>query len=113
MPFLSMALVIAAIAGAFVTGGALDRGFPVEVSIVRGALAFMAIAFAGYLGELVVVTAPRRERATVKQPAQSEEPQESHEPAARQTAPRLIAPAPLVDEDSNEDDADVELRPAA
>lgn len=113
MPFLSVALVIAAVSGAFVSGGAIDRGFPVEVAMVRGVIAFMAVAFAGYLAELVVVTAPRRERTAGRQPAPTEDSEEPDEPAARQATPRLIAPAPLVDEDSNEDDADVELRPAA
>jgi hypothetical protein len=112
VPFLSMALVIGAVSGAFVTGGALDRGFPVEVAMVRGAVAFMAIAFAGYLGELVVVTAPRREQ-TRKPAVPAADAEEPHEPAARQTAPRLIASAALVNEDSNQDDADVDLRPAA
>ncbi|MEI7925032.1 MAG: hypothetical protein WCI61_02405 [Chloroflexota bacterium] len=119
MTILSIALVVGAVVGAFVVGGAIDRDFPAEVALVRGALAFMAVAFVGYLGELVVVTAPKRDRAAEKKPAPAEHPEDAGaletktEPQARPAPPRLMAPAPATDEDSNEDDADVDLRPAA
>ncbi len=113
MAFLSMALVIGAVVGAFVTGGAIDRGFPWEVALVRGAVGFMAIAFVGYLGELVVVTAPKRAERDERRPAPPDAAEEPQAPNARPAAPRLMAPAPTVAEDNNKDDADVELRPAA
>jgi len=107
MVMLSIALVIAAIVGAFVAGGALDRGFPVEVAIVRGAVAFALIAFTGYLSELVVVTAPPKPRA---QPAPKAAG--AAEPQAPPAPPQLIAPVQQADP-VNEEDADVDLRPAA
>ncbi|MGE3855638.1 MAG: hypothetical protein AB7G21_01625 [Dehalococcoidia bacterium] len=111
MAVLSIGLVVGAVSGAFVAGGALDRGFPIEVALVRGAVAFMALAFVGYLGELVVVTAPPRERAADRPTTDdAKAPTEAPERAA---APRLIAAARSVDEDSNADDADVDVRQAA
>ena len=113
MPVLSIGLVIGAVIGAFVAGGSLDAGFPVEVAIVRGVIGFMAVAVAGYLGELVVVTAPPRPRQV--EPASREAGgREASEQAA---APRLIAAARALDdspdEASNADEAGVERRPAA
>ena len=58
MPLLQVGLVVATIVCLFVAGGALDRGFPIEVALARGLAAFIAVSFMGYLGELVVVTAP-------------------------------------------------------
>lgn len=63
MAFLKLGLVLGAVTGAFVVGGALDQGFPIEVALLRGAAACMVVSFAGYLGELIVVTAPPRMRA--------------------------------------------------
>lgn len=114
MPVLSIGLVVGAVAGAVVAGGSLDAGFPVEVAIVRGVIGFMAVAVVGYLGELVVVTAPPRPRE-VKQPASQEAG--AHEASGQAAAPRLIAGARALDEspdeESNADEADVDLRPAA
>lgn len=113
MAVLSVGLVVGAVVGAFVSGGSLDRGFPIEVAMVRGVVAFMALAFVGYLGELIVVTAPPRERDADRQTSDedAEAPPDTSERAA---APRLIAAARSVDEDNdNADDDDVELRSAA
>ena len=60
MPLLRAGLVIATVVCLFVTGGALDRGFPIEVALLRGLMAFMAVALLAYLGELVVSTADER-----------------------------------------------------
>lgn len=113
MPVLSIGLVVGAVIGAFVAGGSLDAGFPVEVAIVRGVIGFMAVAVVGYLGELVVVTAPRRPRAV--EPASRDAG--AREAAERTAAPRLIAAARALndspDEQSNAEEADVDLRPAA
>lgn len=81
--------------------------------MVRGVLAFMGVALAGYLGELVVVTAPRRERPVEQKTAPVASAEDHPEASARSTAPRLIAAARSVEADSNQDDADVEVRPAA
>ena len=58
MVLLEVSLVIATSVCFFVAGGALDRGFPIEVALARGLVAFIAVSFMGYLGELVVSTAP-------------------------------------------------------
>ena len=75
MTFLGAGLVVATLAGCFVIGGALDRGFPIEVAIVRGLIAFIAVSFVGYLGELVVATAPPRRRRAA--------PAATHDPLAQ------------------------------
>lgn len=115
MPVLSIGLVVGAVLGAFVAGGSLDRGFPVEVAIVRGVVGFMAVAVVGYLGELVVVTAPAKREA--EKPAERAGEREARSAPEQAAAPRLIAAARSLDnsndEESNADDADVDLRPAA
>lgn len=116
MAFLAMALVIGAVSGAFVAGGALDQGFAIEVALVRGVVAFTAIAFAGYLGELVIVTAPRREEKAAPRAEASEASEAPDPPKTLPLPPQLMAPAPSAlqgADDDNKDDADVELRPAA
>lgn len=116
MAFLSMALVIGAVTGAFVAGGALDQGFAIEVAMVRGAVAFMAIAFAGYLGELVIVTAPKREEQATPRADASETSEAPGPPRTLPSPPQLMASAASAAQgadDDNEDDADVELRSAA
>ena len=40
----------------FVLG--LGAGFPVELALVRAVLAFMAVSFVAYVGELIIATAP-------------------------------------------------------
>ena len=53
-----MALFLASGTAVVMAIASILAGFPSEIAIVRGVLAFMAISFVGYLGELVVVTAP-------------------------------------------------------
>jgi len=60
---LRLGLTIAAITfvGSFVLG--LRAGFPAELAVVRAVLAFMAVSFVAYLGELIVATAPMKKAA--------------------------------------------------
>lgn len=51
-------LLLAAITGVGVTWAAWSAGDLVEIALVRGLLGMMAVAFLGYVGELVVLTAP-------------------------------------------------------
>lgn len=53
-----MGLTIAALMflGSFALG--LRAGFPPEIALVRAALAFMAVSFVAYVGELIIATAP-------------------------------------------------------
>jgi hypothetical protein len=51
-------LLLAAITGIGVTWAAWSAGDLVEIALVRGLLGMMAVAFLGYVGELVVLTAP-------------------------------------------------------
>lgn len=69
MLLLQAGLVAATVVCLFVTGGALDRGFPIEVALLRGLLAFMAIALLAYVSELVVSTAEVRAPAAPAAPA--------------------------------------------
>lgn len=124
MVFLQVAMVIGAIAGAFVAGGAIDLGFPVEVAIVRGSVAFGAVAFVGYVGQLIVVTAPARERdvAHERRGGHHElddlydvpvpEAETADESPAPPSLPRLMAPAPRDEQLPGEAAAD-DLRSAA
>jgi len=58
MLILRIALFIAAAAALLVAVASSLAGFPPEAAILRGVLAFMAVSFVGYIGELVVATAP-------------------------------------------------------
>lgn len=58
MLVLRLGLTIAALAflGSFALG--MRAGFPPELALVRAALAFMAVSFVAYVGELIIATAP-------------------------------------------------------
>lgn len=58
MLVLKLGLSIAALAflGSFALG--MRAGFPPELALVRAALAFMAVSFVAYVGELIISTAP-------------------------------------------------------
>lgn len=73
MPMLRAALYGAAAASLYVMYVSWHSGFAPEIAVVRGVIAFMVIAFIGYLAELVVSTVP---------PAASESEHE-HAQAAR------------------------------
>lgn len=71
-----MALFLASGVAVVVTIASSLAGFPPEIAIVRGVLAFMAISFVGYLGELVVVTAPPPARPSQQDEADADGPDE-------------------------------------
>ena len=58
MPILRIGLVGGALCCLYVTWASWSAGFLVEAALLRGLLAFIAMSFVAYLGELVVATAP-------------------------------------------------------
>jgi hypothetical protein len=56
---MKLGLIAGALSTVLVSWLSLEAGFPPEAAILRGLVAFMAVTFVGYLGELVVATAPR------------------------------------------------------
>ena len=51
-------LLLSFVVGVGVTWAAWSAGDLVEIALVRGLLGMIAVAFLGYVGELVVLTAP-------------------------------------------------------
>ncbi len=87
MPILGLGLAVSGIAFLGVAWLSWSAGFPAEVALLRGLIAFMAINFVAYLGELVVATAPPVERAEAEaehedERAHAPESMSSREPAA-------------------------------
>lgn len=62
MLILRLGIYSATLAAAYVTWASSGAGFPIEVAMARGLLAFMAVTFLAYLAELVVLTAPPADR---------------------------------------------------
>ncbi len=63
MGVLRLGLIISAFAFVYVTWASWVAGYYPEIAMFRGLLAFMAVGFIGYLGELVVATMPPDEEA--------------------------------------------------
>ena len=63
MEVLRIGLILGALAFLYVSWASWDAGYPPEVAALRGGVAFMAVTIVGYLGELVVASAPPRGRA--------------------------------------------------
>lgn len=58
MLILRIGLYAAIAMAALATWASTSAGYPIEVAMVRGLLAFMGGSFVAYLAELVVMTAP-------------------------------------------------------
>lgn len=58
MLLLRLGLYAAAIGALYATWASSQAGYPLEVALLRGLLAFMAISAIAYIAELIVVTAP-------------------------------------------------------
>jgi len=58
MPILRIGLIVGSLGFLYVTWASNQAGYPIEVALVRGVLAFMALSFVAYLGELVLATSP-------------------------------------------------------
>src|SRR5690606_17351322 len=64
MLLLRAGLYVAALVALWVTWASAGAGYAIEVAMLRGLLAFMAVIFVAYLAELVVITAPPAPRET-------------------------------------------------
>lgn len=58
MVVLKLGLYLAAAAWAWVSWASWSAGYPQEVALLRGMVAFGAVSLLAYAGELVVATAP-------------------------------------------------------
>ncbi len=58
MVILRVGLVVGALAFLYVAWASWSAGYPPEVASVRGIVAFIAVVIVGYVGELIVATAP-------------------------------------------------------
>jgi hypothetical protein len=63
MPVLRLGLMLAVLGCVYVAFASWSAGYPPEVALLRGIVAFMAFGFLGYIGELALATAPPRVRA--------------------------------------------------
>ena len=66
MLVLRFGLTVAALMflGAFVLG--MRAGFPPELALVRAVVAFMAVSFIAYVGELIIATAPPKKTTVIQ-----------------------------------------------
>src|SRR5690606_25476390 len=58
MLILRAGLYVSALAAVYTTWASNGAGYAIEVAMLRGLLAFMAVTVVAYLAELVVLTAP-------------------------------------------------------
>ena len=58
MPVLQLALAFAGVAFLYVSWASWAAGYGPDVAVVRGLIAFMAVSLVGYIGELIIATAP-------------------------------------------------------
>lgn len=87
MGVLRLGLIVAAFAFVYVTWASWSAGYYPEIAMFRGLLAFMAVSFVGYLGELVVATTPQDEEAEVEDDGESDLEDEA------ESAPEVAQPA--------------------
>ena len=70
MAILHLGLALGAAAFLYVGWASWNAGYGPEIAVVRGLIAFMAVTFVGYIGELIIATAPPpRQRDQGDQPA--------------------------------------------
>ncbi len=88
MGVLRLGLIVAGLAFGYVTWASWAAGYYPEIAMFRGLLAFMAVSFIGYLGELVVsTTTPQDAEAEVEDGGESDIEDEAEDaPDAAQTA---------------------------
>lgn len=60
MAVLKLGLVLAGLAFAWVSWASWSAGYTPEIALLRGLLAFCAASVVGYVGALIVATAPPR-----------------------------------------------------
>lgn len=81
MAILRIGLIVGSLGCVYVAWASERAGFPIEVALVRGMVAFLGLTFVAYLGELVVATAPPAE-----QPADQDEAENAGQADSVQTA---------------------------
>lgn len=87
MGVLRLGLIVAALAFVYVTSASWAAGYYPEIAMFRGLLAFMAVSFIGYLGELVVATTPQIAEVEVEEDGESDLEDEA------EGAPNVAQPA--------------------
>ncbi len=58
MPVLQLGLTFAGVAFLYVSWASWAAGYGPDVAVLRGLIAFMAVSLVGYIGELIIATAP-------------------------------------------------------
>ncbi len=58
MPVLQLALAFAGVAFLYVSWASWAAGYGPDVAVLRGLIGFMAVSLVGYVGELIIATAP-------------------------------------------------------
>ncbi len=58
MPVLQLALAFAGVAFLYVSWASWAAGYGPDVAVLRGLIGFMAVSLVGYIGELIIATAP-------------------------------------------------------
>ncbi|MEX1022292.1 MAG: hypothetical protein WD058_04000 [Dehalococcoidia bacterium] len=76
MLILRLGLYLAVALALWATWASAGAGYAIEVAMLRGLVAFMALAFVAYLGEIVVMTAPPARRKAVELPAAQAAPED-------------------------------------
>ena len=70
MAILHLGLALGAAAFLYVGWASWNAGYGPEIAVVRGLIAFMAVTFVGYIGELIVATAPPARQDAGAEPEQ-------------------------------------------
>lgn len=88
MLILRAGLYIAVALAVYATWASANAGYPIETAMLRGLLAFMGGSFVAYLAELVVMTAPVKQRRAPRAAVHHDEDDDQDEEEA------VTAPAP-------------------
>ncbi len=73
MPVLQLGLAVAGVAFVYVSWASWAAGYGPDVAVLRGLIGFMAVSLVGYIGELIIATAPPPAQQLSDQAAASED----------------------------------------
>ncbi len=73
MPVLQLGLACAGVAFLYVSWASWAAGYGPDVAVLRGLIGFMAVSLIGYVGELIIATAPPPAQQIPEQAAAPEE----------------------------------------
>ena len=82
MPVLQLGLAFAGVAFLYVSWASWEAGYGPDVAVLRGLIAFMAVSLIGYIGELIIATAPPPAQRTPARADSSEDSAQDGVPPA-------------------------------